>query len=93
MHNCIATEGLDGGFSRTARLTAEGEAFELPNPPGPKARYRVTNRARYDLALVERGGITLLISPAAIQAWTAKPSGHLGAPQKHTDIAISTAGV
>ncbi|MFT5291028.1 MAG: hypothetical protein ACI82F_003104 [Planctomycetota bacterium] len=31
------------------------------------------------------------ISPAAINAWTAKPSGRHGAPQKFSDLAIETA--
>ena len=59
--------------------------------PKYKTKYRVTNWAEYDRALVERGDITLWISPEAIRAWTAKPSGRRGAPQKYTDLAIETA--
>lgn len=59
--------------------------------PKYKTKFRATNWAEYDRALVERGDITLWISPEAIRAWTAKPSGRRGAPQKYTDIAIETA--
>ena len=59
--------------------------------PKYKTKYRVTHWAEYDQALVERGDITLWISPGAIQAWTARPSGRRGAPQKYTDLAIETA--
>jgi IS5 family transposase len=59
--------------------------------PKYKTKYRVTNWAEYDQALVQRGDITLWISPEAIMAWRAKPSGRRGAPQKYTDLAIETA--
>ncbi|MGK0482754.1 MAG: IS5 family transposase, partial [Planctomycetota bacterium] len=59
--------------------------------PKYKTKYRVTNWAEYDQALVERGEITVWISPEAIGAWRAKPSGRRGAPQKYTDLAIETA--
>ncbi|MFT7075895.1 MAG: hypothetical protein ACJA0P_001909, partial [Planctomycetota bacterium] len=59
--------------------------------PKHKTKYRVTNWAEYDQALVERGDVTLWIPPAAIQAWTARPSGRRGTPQKYTDLAIETA--
>ena len=54
-------------------------------------RYRLTNRADYDKALVKRGDLTLWISPAAVKAWAAKPTGQRGAPQKWSDLAIETA--
>ena len=56
-----------------------------------KTQYRATNWREYDEALVQRGDITLWISPGAIRAWTARPSGRRGAPQKCTDLAIETA--
>ncbi len=59
--------------------------------PKYKTLYRVTNWADYDRALVQRGDITMWISPEAIKAWTAKPSGRRGAPQKYSDFAIETA--
>ncbi len=59
--------------------------------PKYKTKYRVTNWAEYDQALVQRGDITLWITPEATRAWKAKPSGRRGAPQKYTDLAIETA--
>ncbi|MFT4542237.1 MAG: hypothetical protein ACI835_004704 [Planctomycetota bacterium] len=59
--------------------------------PTYKTRYRVTNWADYDRALVQRGDITLWITPAAIKAWNAKPVGKRGAPRKYSDLAIETA--
>ena len=59
--------------------------------PKYKTKYRVTNWAEYDQALVQRGNITFWITPDAIKAWTAKPSGSRGAPRKYTDLAIETA--
>ena len=59
--------------------------------PKYKTRYGVTNWPEYDQALVNRGDITLWITPEAIKGWKAKPSGRRGAPQKYTDLAIETA--
>ena len=59
--------------------------------PKYKTKYRVTNWAEYDQALVQRGNITFWITPDAIKAWTAKPSARRGAPRKYTDLAIETA--
>ena len=38
--------------------------------PTYKTKYRVTNWASYDRALVRRGDITVWLSPEAIKAWT-----------------------
>ncbi len=59
--------------------------------PKYKTRYRVSNWAQYDQALVKRGDITLWITPEAIRGWTAKPTGQCGAPRKYSDLAIETA--
>jgi hypothetical protein len=59
--------------------------------PNYKTRYRVTNWAEYDRSLVQRGDITMWISPATIKAWKAKSSGRRGAPRKFSDLAIETA--
>jgi hypothetical protein len=59
--------------------------------PNHKTKYRVTNWSEYDQALVERGNITLWITPLAIKGWTAKPTGRRGAPQKYSDLAIEAA--
>ncbi len=59
--------------------------------PKYKTRYRVTNGSDYDRALVQRGDITLWITPGAVKAWKAKPSGRCGAPQRYSDLAIEAA--
>jgi len=41
--------------------------------PTYKTKYRVTNWAPYDRALVGRGDVTLWVSPAAIVTW--EPAG------------------
>jgi hypothetical protein len=58
--------------------------------PKYKTRYRVTNWAEYDRSLVQRGDITMWVSPAAIYAWKARRSGNRGAPRKYSDLAIET---
>ncbi|MFT4542230.1 MAG: hypothetical protein ACI841_002983 [Planctomycetota bacterium] len=59
--------------------------------PNFKTRHRVTNWADYEQALVQRGDITLWITPAAIRAWTPRSLGRRGAPRRYSDIAIETA--
>ena len=59
--------------------------------PKYKTKYRITNWAEYDEALVKRGDITLWISEDAIEAWTPARSGKRGAPRKYSDMAIETA--
>ena len=59
--------------------------------PKYKTKYRVSNRADYDRALVQRGGITLWISQDAIASWKPAPSGRRGAQRKYSDHAIETA--
>ena len=55
--------------------------------PPYKTKYRVTNWAEYDRALVERSSLTFWISPEAIDGWRAKPSGRRGAQAKFSDLA------
>ena len=59
--------------------------------PKYKTRYRVSNWAEYDRALVQRGDITLWISENAIASWTPAPTGLRGAQSKFSDPAIETA--
>ena len=46
--------------------------------PKYKTRYRVSNWAEYDRALVQRGEITLWISEDAISSWKPAPTGPRG---------------
>ena len=59
--------------------------------PKYKTKYRVTNWADYDKALVQRGNITLWISDDAIASWKPAPTGLRGAQRKFSDHAIETA--
>jgi hypothetical protein len=46
----------------------------------PKARYRVKNWGEYDQALQNRGSLTVWVTPEAIAAWQAPPTGQRGGP-------------
>jgi hypothetical protein len=59
--------------------------------PKYKTKYRITNWADNDKALVRRGDIILWISQDAIDTWTPECSDKRGAPSKYSDLAISTA--
>ena len=59
--------------------------------PKYKTKYRVSNWAEYDRALVQRGDITLWISTDAVDAWKPAPSGRRGGQRKFADHAIETA--
>ncbi len=59
--------------------------------PKYKTKYRVSNWAEYDQALVQRGDITLWISEDAIVSWKPAPTGRRGAQKKFSDHAIETA--
>jgi hypothetical protein len=59
--------------------------------PKYKTRCRVGNWTEYDRALVQRGDITLWISPDAIDAWEPAPSGRRGGQRRFSDPAIETA--
>ena len=59
--------------------------------PKYKTLYRVTNWREYEQGLVQRGDVTIWLSPDAIEAWKAKPSGRRGAQPKFSNVAIETA--
>ncbi len=60
--------------------------------PPYKTKYRVTNSAEYNQALVDRGNLTLWISPYAIATWNPKPHRRRrGAQPKYSGLAIETA--
>ena len=55
-----------------------------------KYRYRVTNRAEYDRALVNRGNLTIWFDDASLaESWTPPPVGR-GKPGFYPDVAIQT---
>jgi len=59
--------------------------------PKYKTKYRVSNWAEYDHALVQRGDIALWFSPDAADSWTPRPSEKRGGQRKFSDQAIQTA--
>ena len=65
--------------------------------PKYKTKYRVSNWAEYDQALVQRGDVTLWISEGrkrsfrVIDDWKPAPSGGRGGQRKFSDHAIETA--
>ncbi|MGK0304128.1 MAG: hypothetical protein ACI89X_005036, partial [Planctomycetota bacterium] len=59
--------------------------------PKYKAKYRVGNWSDYDRSLVERGNLSIWLSPNAIAQWNAKPSGRRGGQRKYSDLANETA--
>jgi hypothetical protein len=59
--------------------------------PRFKTKYRVDNWAEYDRSLMQRGDITLWISPDAIDEWKPEPSGRRGGQRKYSNTAIETA--
>jgi hypothetical protein len=59
--------------------------------PKYKTKYRVSNWAEYDRALVQRGDISVWISNDAVTSWKPAPAGRRGGQKKFSDHAIETA--
>lgn len=56
-----------------------------------KPTYRVRNWAQYNQSLVQRGSLTLWVSPEVVAGWTAAPPAggrKRGHPQEYSDLAI-----
>ena len=59
--------------------------------PKYKTKCRVKNWAAYDVALRERGDITVWFDEESIFAWNVSPSGRPGGQRRYSDLAIVTA--
>ncbi len=60
--------------------------------PSYKTKYRATNWASYNKALLGRGNLRLWISPDAVANWNAKPSKRRrGGQPRYSNLAIETA--
>jgi len=57
----------------------------------PKQRHRVTNWAAYDIALRQRGSLTVWFTEAAIAAWRPSRAARLAASPRYSALAITTA--
>jgi DDE family transposase len=51
----------------------------------------VTNWAAYDIALRQRGSLTVWFTEAAIAAWKAEPRATRGGQPRYSPLAITTA--
>src|SRR3982751_2587638 len=58
--------------------------------PFSQAQYRVRNWHEYDRALQERGSLTLWVTPEAMAAWQAPPTGQRGRSLFYSNLAIET---
>ena len=58
--------------------------------PRYKTKCRVGNWSDYDRSLVERGNLTVWLSPDAVARWNAKPTRRRGGQPKYSDLAIET---
>src|SRR4051812_31790811 len=56
----------------------------------PKAKYQVSNWHEYDQALQNRGSLTVWVTPEAISAWQAPPTGRRGRSPLYSNLAIET---
>jgi hypothetical protein len=56
----------------------------------PKTRYKVKNWREYDQALQNRGSLTVWVTPEAIAAWQAPPTGQRGRSPFYSNLAIET---
>jgi hypothetical protein len=55
-----------------------------------KAQYQVKNWGEYDQALQDRGSLTVWVTPEAVAAWYALPTGKRGRSRSYSDVAIET---
>jgi len=79
-------------FAAVRRMSeSAGMARRSKVHPNYKTRYRITNWASYDRALVKRGSLTVWFSPEAIGAWTPKNKGRRGGQRRYSNIAVQTA--
>ena len=59
--------------------------------PKYKTKYHVGNWPAYDRALVQRGDVTLWLTPEAVATWSAAGVGKRGGQLQYSDLAIETA--
>ena len=57
--------------------------------PTHKTQYRVKNWAKYEQGLIQRGDITIWLTPEAISAWSPKRGGKPGGQRKFTAVSYT----
>ncbi|WP_261426180.1 transposase, partial [Serratia proteamaculans] len=56
-----------------------------------KQKFKITNWATYNKALIHRGSLTFWLDESALQAWYDEPNtSSRGCPQRYSELAIST---
>ena len=70
---------------------AVGMAKRSKIHPSHKTQYRVTNWPQYDRGLMNRGSLTVWVTPAALAAWTPRKNGRRGGQRRYSDTAIELA--
>src|SRR5437763_16549421 len=83
-------DGVSGPVSHWA-ATVPFKANQDRRHHIPKQRHRVTNWAAYDIALRQRGSLTVWFTEAAIAAWQAEPRTTPGGQPRYSALAITTA--
>ena len=59
--------------------------------PSYKTKYRVSNWSEYERGLIQRGNVTIWLSPEAVTSWKPARDGRRGGQLKYSDLAIETA--
>ena len=55
-----------------------------------KTQYRIKNWAKYEQGLIQRGDITVWLTPEAVSAWSPRRGRRPGGQRKYSDLAIET---
>ena len=89
-HWCAETSVRRGPGHRDGR---RGNDLDVKSRVHPryKTKYRVGNWPAYDRALVQRGDVTLWLTPEAIATWEAVGVGTRGGQLQYSEVAIETA--
>ena len=84
-------EGISGPRFLTRAATVPFKANQDRRHHIPKQRHRVTNWAAYDIALRQRGSLTVWFTEAASAGWKAEQSRTRGGQPCYSALAITTA--
>ncbi len=79
--------GPKSGWRSASRL----DGMKSRVHPKYKTKYRVANWPEYQRGLVQRGDVTVWMSPDAIATWRPRPDGRRGGQRRYSDLAIETA--